>query len=918
MRKVLIMTVMMVWSMVMTAIPFIRNYPATVYHAHKQNFDIITGEDGTVYVANFEGLLYYNNASWHIIHTPGVSRITAVFRDSEGTIWTGGYNYIGYLESNSRGNLHLHTVDENRSVNGEVQWIWEKEGQIYFLMGDKSIFTILNGYVQPAPDEKLPESGFSVFKTESHINQVQELDNNMKAIATSGDGLIFTDNQGRELFRITEDNGLCSNNVAHITYNGHGMLWGATDNGVFSIGYPSIYTHMTQHEGLRGEVYAIQQLGDHIYAGTQSGLFRQQGDRFVQVAGINYACWQLVKQDNKMLAATADGVYSIDSNGKATQVTQTNTLSLLPDEHGFYSGEMDGVYYNSGRERRLLSDAEKVVSIRRDGKGSIWLQNIYGLVWRSSNGKTFQQHYGAHSNAKTMTTLVEYKNAVMTVDINSNKPFPYPAFSYADNDGVLWLTNEKSRFLYAFRDGGKDEKLSSVVYPLMEYSVRAMLRDDKYLWIGGDKGINIVDYNRPNPSKVVKPHLYLRSVMLNADSVVWGGYGPMPDMLPEFSRKDRHITFYYSTAHQSLLLDTQYRYRLNNGNWTAWEFDTSQEFPNLPYGSYTFEVQARDAFGQLSNIVAVRFVIKTPLYMRWYMNISYLLLLALLAYIIFQLRLRRLEKDKLRLENLVTERTKDVVRLEKMASVAKLTQGLIDRILNPLNYINNFAKLSESLVKDVADNIEDERAHMDAENYEDTTDTLNLLKGNLQKIGEHGANTTRTLKAMEEMLKDRSGNMIRINLMELLHQDKEMVSMRYKNEIAQYGIKTTFSLPSGDIFINGNTEQLSKTFTCLHDNAVYAIIKKKQRDSNFKPEIILTVKPTADTVELIFHDNGVGIESTIIDKIFDPFFTTKTTGEASGVGLYLSREIAQNHGGDISVRSSKDIFTEFTITLPTA
>ena len=918
MTRLMITLVMTAWTIVMTATPFIRNYPATAYHAHNQNFDIITGKDGTVYVANFEGLLYYDNASWHIIHTPNVTRITAVFCDSRGTIWTGGYNYMGYLESDSRGKLRLHDIDKMENTRGEVQWIWEKEGHIYFLMGEKGIYTIRNGHVVTALGEKLPEKGFSVFKTEAHINQVQQLDNGMLAIATSGDGLIFTDTKGHELFRITEDHGLCSNNVAHITYNGHGMIWGATDNGVFSIGYPSIYTHMTEHEGLRGEVCALQHLGGTVYAGTQSGLFRQQDNRFVKVEGIRYACWQLVRQGNSLLAATADGVYRIDPDARVSQLTTANTLSLLADEKGFYSGEMTGVFYNSATGRKQLSDIEKVVSIRHDKHGAIWLQNLYGLVWKSTDGQSFKLQHGTQDNANTMTTLVEYQDNVIPLDIGDRKPFPYPAFSYNDEQGVLWLTDEKGRSLYAFRDNVREVHLSDVVYPLMEYSVRAMLRDDKYLWIGGDKGINIVDYNRPNPSKVVKPHLYLRSVMLNADSVVWGGYGPMPDMLPEFSRKDRHITFYYSTAHQSLLLDTQYRYRLNNGNWTAWEFDTSQEFPNLPYGSYTFEVQARDAFGQLSNIVAVRFVIKTPLYMRWYMNISYLLLLALLAYIIFQLRLRRLEKDKLRLENLVTERTKDVVRLEKMASVAKLTQGLIDRILNPLNYINNFAKLSESLVKDVADNIEDERAHMDAENYEDTTDTLNLLKGNLQKIGEHGANTTRTLKAMEEMLKDRSGNMIRINLMELLHQDKEMVSMRYKNEIAQYGIKTTFSLPSGDIFINGNTEQLSKTFTCLHDNAVYAIIKKKQRDSNFKPEIILTVKPTADTVELIFHDNGVGIESTIIDKIFDPFFTTKTTGEASGVGLYLSREIAQNHGGDISVRSSKDIFTEFTITLPTA
>ena len=64
------------------------------------------------------------------------------------------------------------------------------------------------------------------------------------------------------------------------------------------------------------------------------------------------------------------------------------------------------------------------------------------------------------------------------------------------------------------------------------------------------------------------------------------------------------------------------------------------------------------------------------------------------------------------------------------------------------------------------------------------------------------------------------------------------------------------------------------------------------------------------------RDNGIGIEDAIIGKIFDPFFTTKSTSEAAGVGLYLSREIVQNHGGDIQVKSVKDEYSEFIITLP--
>jgi len=98
-------------------------------------------------------------------------------------------------------------------------------------------------------------------------------------------------------------------------------------------------------------------------------------------------------------------------------------------------------------------------------------------------------------------------------------------------------------------------------------------------------------------------------------------------------------------------------------------------------------------------------------------------------------------------------------------------------------------------------------------------------------------------------------------------------------------------------------------------NAVYAVVKKAQREK-YAPEITLSVNSDDTQYDIVIRDNGIGIENTIINKIFDPFFTTKPTGEAAGVGLYLSREIIQNIGGDISVKSEKDAYTEFTIILP--
>ena len=175
---------------------------------------------------------------------------------------------------------------------------------------------------------------------------------------------------------------------------------------------------------------------------------------------------------------------------------------------------------------------------------------------------------------------------------------------------------------------------------------------------------------------------------------------------------------------------------------------------------------------------------------------------------------------------------------------------------------------------------------------------------------------------MEEILKDRSGGIVPMDLIGVIRQDEEILHTYYKQDIAQYGIKITFDCPEGPLPIDGNPDQLSKTFMSILGNAVYAIKKKAARPDvqaqamPYIPEIALRLTTDGKQAEISIRDNGIGIEDTILDKIFDPFFTTKTTGEASGVGLYLSREIIQNIGGDISVKSVKDEYSEFIINIP--
>ena len=71
-----------------------------------------------------------------------------------------------------------------------------------------------------------------------------------------------------------------------------------------------------------------------------------------------------------------------------------------------------------------------------------------------------------------------------------------------------------------------------------------------------------------------------------------------------------------------------------------------------------------------------------------------------------------------------------------------------------------------------------------------------------------------------------------------------------------------------------------------------------------------------DQVYVEVEDNGAGIPAETIKKIFDPFFTTKDPGTGTGLGLSVSQNIIQQHGGVIEVKSTVGVGTTFTIALP--
>lgn len=112
--------------------------------------------------------------------------------------------------------------------------------------------------------------------------------------------------------------------------------------------------------------------------------------------------------------------------------------------------------------------------------------------------------------------------------------------------------------------------------------------------------------------------------------------------------------------------------------------------------------------------------------------------------------------------------------------------------------------------------------------------------------------------------------------------------------------------------ISGSPSQINQVFLNLITNAVQAMPVRAG-------ENVITLRTAREdehTVRVEIEDNGSGIPKDVVPRIFDPFFTTKPVGEGTGMGLSISFQIVQAHGGRLLVDSEDGVGTVFTVLLP--
>jgi signal transduction histidine kinase len=257
-----------------------------------------------------------------------------------------------------------------------------------------------------------------------------------------------------------------------------------------------------------------------------------------------------------------------------------------------------------------------------------------------------------------------------------------------------------------------------------------------------------------------------------------------------------------------------------------------------------------------------------------------------------------------------------LVQSEKLASLGQLTAGIAHEIKNPLNFVNNFSALSAELIEELRGVLD--TAGLDIRSKDEAEELMDMLRGNLEKVVQHGKRADSIVKNMLLHSREGSGERRSADVNTLVEESMNLAYHGARAEKPGFNITIEKDLDpaAGEAAIY--PQEITRVLLNLISNGFYAATKRKtELDGTFEPKLAATTRDLGDEVEIRIRDNGIGITEEVRAKMFNPFFTTKPAGEGTGLGLSLSHDIVvKQHGGTIEVASMPGEFTEFTIILP--
>lgn len=563
----------------------------------------------------------------------------------------------------------------------------------------------------------------SIFKTD-FIYGCEKTETGNYCFLSKSNGVYITDPQFNLLYHLTDQNGLMLNTGLSLKAQGED-LWISS-----SAGFNRVYLGFDarrwkpEDELLREPKGITRFNGNKIFYGN-NGIILGEGDdqeiiesysatnsfiwrgKFMILTGIGLfaidssgasfkMCHAKMKDccfinDSNMVFVGGDGAYQLnlienqvdlpaveipEAHDVLLRIVKTNDKpfeaiagSMTGTVYRFYEYE-DSIHVQSYDENDGLPDGEMNVY---DINGSAYLGTKNAIYKYNKNDKTFSKttiHFDGHNKASAVFRVVE----------NDDRLWFYGSEIVGDvlksdfNDEVV--INRRVKNVGKLMAMGKIQEMDFSDAQLNLYCLYGMLRVDE-------------QFESPKINENIKP--LIRSFQVGDSIFYWGntinedGGLVNSDLEPielDYTRKTIRLEF----AFPWLVFEdySMYSYRLLGfeDEWSEWTESNYKEYTNLSEGEYTFELKARNAFGEESEVTEYVFTINPPWYRTWWAYTLYVVLFILIFWIGLRLNGARLKAKNEKLQAIVDDRTAEL--REKNQSIMDsimYAKGLQDAIL---------------------------------------------------------------------------------------------------------------------------------------------------------------------------------------------------------------------------------------------
>ena len=246
-------------------------------------------------------------------------------------------------------------------------------------------------------------------------------------------------------------------------------------------------------------------------------------------------------------------------------------------------------------------------------------------------------------------------------------------------------------------------------------------------------------------------------------------------------------------------------------------------------------------------------------------------------------------QNLLALQNIQTE-----LDATELAAWQELVRVITHEIMNSITPVASLAKTVADLVDDVIGDT-DEAA---------LQEEMRDVKDAVQVLAQRSEGLMHFVQSYRQLTQAPPPKMKRVSLREIFSRLEKLMRAEWKDS----GVEFTVDVSPPGLEIAGDAELLDQALINLLRNGADAV--EGQKDAR-----VWLLARFSDRGRTIIEvaDNGTGVNPDLADRIFVPFFTTKKEG--SGIGLSLVRQVAQIHGGAVSLSSREGGGSRFSLVL---